>query len=100
MPDDGGRIAVNPELLATKAALISAAVSHMDQKLADVNRDFDELQARWEGVAGGEYEARQVAWNGAADELKLLLAKVGGATDSSGTKYGGAEKANQNRFAM
>lgn len=92
-------IKVSPAELAAKSAEIKAASQYMESRLQEINADFNALQAAWEGVAGEEYEARQAEWNTAGDSLKMLLATIGGAVDSSGATMAASETANRNRFA-
>ncbi|WP_199422635.1 WXG100 family type VII secretion target [Actinotalea solisilvae] len=89
---------VNFSALSTAAADISTGANQLEAKLADMDRSLQPLRANWSGEASSSYEAAKAKWTSAISDMKLLLADIGKAVDTSGQEYNATEKNNAARW--
>ncbi len=89
---------VNFSALSTAAADISTGANQLEAKLADMDRSLQPLRANWSGEASSSYEAAKAKWTSAISDMKLLLADIGKAVDTSGQEYNSTEKNNAARW--
>lgn len=89
---------VNFGALSTAAADITTGANQLEQTLANMDRSLQPLRANWTGEASNSYEAARAKWTAAISDMKLLLADVGRAVDTSGQDYHATERSNAARW--
>lgn len=94
MPD----LKVNFAALSTAAADITTGAHQIEARLTDMDRRLQPLRADWTGEASASYEAARAKWTAAITDMKLLLADIGRAVDTSGQDYRSTERSNAARW--
>lgn len=89
---------VNFSALSTAAADITGGANQLEAKLTEMDRSLQPLRANWSGEASSSYEAAKAKWTSAISDMKLLLADIGRAVDTSGQEYSSTEKNNAARW--
>lgn len=93
-----GQLLVNFAALEAASQNISTAISTMNARLDDLNRDGKALTATWEGAAMEGYAIRQAAWTSAAADLTRILTDIQRSLNESAAEYAATEKSNANLF--
>ena len=94
-----GLLRVNFAALGDATMDIDRAVKDLDNKLSDLEAAARPLVETWEGKAKEAYYERQQKWDTAANDLKIILAKIRDAVDSSAQDYAATEGSAAKRFS-
>ena len=94
-----GLLRVNFAALGDATMDIDRAVKDLDAKLNDLEAAARPLVETWEGKAQTAYYARQKKWDAAATDLKIILAKIRDAVDTSAQDYAATEGSAEKRFS-
>lgn len=89
---------VNFSTLSTAAADINDGASQLESTLGDMDAQLQTLRANWTGESAAAYQAAKAKWTTAITDMKMLLAQIGSAVDTSGQDYQATERANQGRW--
>jgi early secretory antigenic target protein ESAT-6 len=93
-----GRLVVNFAGLETANQQIQTAISTMQTKLDDLDREARPLVDTWSGVAQQEYQQRQTQWTQAAGDLTAILVEIQKSLAASAQEYQATEQANAKLF--
>ncbi len=93
-----GDLKVNFSAVTGAGSDISQGASKLEAKLADMDRSLQPLRANWSGEASSSYEGAKAKWTSAITDMKLLLADIGKAVDTSSQEYGTTESKNAARW--
>ena len=93
-----GRLVVNFAGLETANQQIRTAISTMQTKLDDLDREARPLAATWGGSAYQEYQQRQQQWTRAANDLTSILIAIQKSLADSAQQYQATEQANAKLF--
>lgn len=77
--------------LAQSAAKIEAKLAEMDSALAP-------LQSEWDGTAKAAYHEAKKKWTQALTDMKVRLAEIGAAVDTSNQDYMDGDKKSAGLF--
>jgi WXG100 family type VII secretion target len=94
-----GQLVVNFAALEAASQHISTAISTMNAKLDDLDRDGRALSATWDGGAQQSYAVRQATWTAAAADLTQILTDIQKSLNESAAEYAATEKSNANLFS-
>lgn len=92
MPDtNGSYMKVDFAALGQTIDDLNRAATHMNERLADLERQAAPMVALWQGAARDAYDQRQATWRKAAEELNTILAGIKTAVQQSSTEYQATE---------
>ena len=94
----GQRLVVNFAALESANQQIQTAISTMQSRLDDLDREARPLAQTWGGAAYGEYEQRQRQWSAAAADLASILVSIQKSLADSAQQYQATEQANAKLF--
>jgi early secretory antigenic target protein ESAT-6 len=97
MPDSQ-RIKVSFGAMETLAADIRGQVSAIEGNIADLGQQIRNLENDWEGGASAGFQATKAKWFDAAENLKMVLARIETAVVQSTEGYNAAETKNAARW--
>src|SRR5688572_12455385 len=78
-------------MMQTAVGDLDRAITQLDTKLADLDKQARPLVATWQGQAQAAYNERQLAWTKSANELKAVLMSIKKALNESLTEYAATE---------
>lgn len=94
------------DLLRVDFGQLQAAVGHIDTAVSTLNSNLSDLDSAarplvetWNGAAREAYQARQLAWTRAAQDISSVLASIKSALQTSAEEYQQTERANTNLFS-
>ena len=82
---------------ATQSHIVSTS-ANVNGQLADLKAYLAPLVATWEGEAAASYQALQQKWDRSAEDLNLVLQRIGAALAETNSDFQAAEKSNAARF--
>lgn len=83
----GNGITVGFSALDTAASDISTGANGIGETLDNLERKLQALEADWDGDAKDAYRDAKAQWNGALNDMKLLLGQIGTTVSSSNDAY-------------
>jgi early secretory antigenic target protein ESAT-6 len=92
-----GPISVKFGAVDNIAAEIQSSVAKLESRLASYEQDMLGL-GEWEGDAKLAFEAAKKEWTAAISDLKMLLARTGGAVQQAASDYQQVEAKNAGLF--
>jgi 6 kDa early secretory antigenic target len=82
--------------LQQAAGDIKTGANNIDSKLSQMDQSLAPLRSDWTGGASEAYVQAKAQWTQAITDMKMLLADIGTAVDSSQQDYTEGEKHNTN----
>jgi WXG100 family type VII secretion target len=95
---NAGELKVNFGGLDAAAADIQASANQIEGRLDQLEQELSPLRSDWTGAASASYQQAKAKWDAAIRDMKLLLADVGTAVNTSNSDYQATENANQSRW--
>lgn len=91
-------IRVQHETLDTAATDMTATVQAIDDRMDRLDSDLASLRSEWSGDQQESYHAAKARWDGAIDEMRLLLEETHRTVTASNAAYREADARGAARF--
>lgn len=94
----------NPEIKVTFSALataqtdVAATAGRIRTQLDDLKKFLAPMVSTWAGQAAEDYQATQRKWDTSANDLALVLSRIGTALGAAHDNYRQTEQANAARW--
>lgn len=93
-----GNLKVTFGTLEGAAGNINSGANNIQARLDALESDLAPLRSDWTGEAQGAYTAAKAKWDSAMQDIKALLAEIGGAVSQANADYQQTEKSNSSRW--
>ncbi|WP_122816068.1 WXG100 family type VII secretion target [Nocardioides pantholopis] len=77
-----------------------AKVKDIDSRMNQLERELGALRSSWAGNARLAYDSAKATWDGAIEEMRLLLQDTGRAVDQSNADYAAADARGAQAFQI
>jgi len=84
--------------LNAAAGDIGQGASRIESKLNDMDQALSPLKSEWDGAAKEAYAEAKQKWTQAITDMKLVLAEIGNAVQTSNEDYRDGDKKSANLF--
>jgi len=84
--------------LSAAAGDIGQGASRIESKLNDMDHALSPLKSEWDGAAKEAYAEAKQKWTQAITDMKLVLAEIGNAVQTSNEDYRDGDKKSANLF--
>ncbi len=95
---NAGELKVTFGSLEAAAADISTSANQIEGRIDALESELAPLRSDWTGSASSSYQQAKTKWDAAMADMKLLLAEIGTAVQSSNSEYQATESANASRW--
>ena len=93
-------IKVTFSALATAQSDIVSTTARINSQLADLKQFLAPMAATWHGASAEAYQVQQRKWDAAAEDLTIVLGKVGAAVGAGNEAYQHAENTVAKSWAV
>lgn len=93
-----GELKVTFGSLEAAAADIMTSANQIEGRLDALESELAPLRSDWTGSASSAYQQAKAQWDQGMNDMKLLLAEIGGAVRNSNSDYQATESQNQGRW--
>ncbi|MEV7397662.1 WXG100 family type VII secretion target [Aeromicrobium sp. NPDC092404] len=96
---NNGRLAVDFGGLERGHGDINRGAGKLKGRLDQLEAELNPLRADWTGAASESYQQAKAKWDGAMEDIRLLLVDIATQVSTSSADYQATESRNTSRFA-